>query len=66
MELARMIAGNHRGAVMGVKALLMKQKAQSIEDQFAEERHFTTHVMRGAKAEDAFPEFIARKGRPLD
>lgn len=66
MELARMIAGNHRGAVMGVKALLMKQKNLSIEDQFAEERHYTTHVMRGAKAEEAFPEFIARKGRPLD
>jgi len=66
MELAGMIAGNHRGAVMGVKALLMKQKNLSIEDQFAEERHFTTEVMRGAKAEDAFPEFIARKGRPLD
>lgn len=66
MELARMIAGNHRGAVLGVKALLMKQKPLSVADQFAEERHFTTHVMRGAKAEDAFPEFIARKGRKLD
>ena len=65
MELAGLIAGNHRGAVMGVKALLMKQKNLSIEDQFAEERDFTTHVMRGAKAEEAFPEFIARKGRPL-
>ena len=32
----------------------------------AEERHFTTHVVRGAKAEEAFPEFIARHGRPLD
>jgi enoyl-CoA hydratase/carnithine racemase len=66
MELARIIAANNRQAVVGIKALLMKQKAQSVPDQFAEERHFTTHVMRGAKAEDAFPEFIARKGRPLD
>jgi enoyl-CoA hydratase/carnithine racemase len=66
MALARMIAGNHRGAVMGVKALLMKQKNLSIADQFAEERDFTTHVMRGARAEEAFPEFIAKKGRPLD
>jgi enoyl-CoA hydratase/carnithine racemase len=66
MELARMIAGNNRAAVLGIKSLLMKQKTQSVADQFAEERHFTTHVMRGAKAEDAFPEFIARKGRPLD
>ena len=31
MELARMIAGNHRGAVMGVKALLLKQKGKSLE-----------------------------------
>src|SRR6266542_3241406 len=28
MEIARMIAGNHRGAVRGVKALLLKQKGQ--------------------------------------
>jgi len=64
MEMARMIAGNHRGAVMGVKALLLKQKGQNLEQQWAEERNYTTHVLRGAKAEDAFPEFIARKGRP--
>jgi enoyl-CoA hydratase len=66
MELARLIAGNNRAAVVGIKSLLMKQKTQSVADQFAEERHFTTHVVRGAKAEDAFPEFIVRKGRPLD
>src|SRR5579872_2093210 len=65
MELARMIAGNHRGAVMGVKALLLKQKGKDLEGQWAEERDYTTHVLRGAKAEDAFPEFIARKGRAL-
>jgi enoyl-CoA hydratase/carnithine racemase len=65
MELAKTIAGNNRESVMGIKALLMKQQAQTVEQQFAEERHYTTHIMRGAKAEDAFPEFIARKGRPL-
>ena len=64
MEMARMIAGNHRGAVMGVKALLLKQKGQTLEQQWAEEQNYTTHVLRGAKAEDAFPDFIARKGRP--
>ena len=31
MELARMIAGNHRGAVMGVKALLLQQQGESLE-----------------------------------
>jgi enoyl-CoA hydratase/carnithine racemase len=65
MELARMIANNHRGAVMGVKALLLRQKGKSLEGQWSEEQDYTTHVLRGARAEDAFPEFIARHGRPL-
>ena len=65
MDLARMIANNHRGAVVGVKALLLRQKGENLERQWAEEQEYTTHVLRGAKAEDAFPEFIARHGRPL-
>jgi len=65
MEIARMIAGNHRGAVMGVKALLLRQKGQDLEQQWTQEHEYTTHVLRGAKAEDAFPEFIARRGRAL-
>jgi enoyl-CoA hydratase len=66
MEIARTIAGNNRAAVMGIKTLLLKQMTQSLEEQWSEERHFTTHVVRGAKAEEAFPEFIARHGRPLE
>jgi enoyl-CoA hydratase len=66
MELAKMIAGNHRGAVMGVKALLLKQKGESQEAQWAAEYDYTTKVMRGAKARDAFPEFLARKGIAAD
>jgi enoyl-CoA hydratase len=65
MELATMIAGNRREAVMGVKELLLKQKGQGLEEQWALERDYTRNVVRGAKAEEAFPEFIARKGRPL-
>ena len=65
LELGRAIAGNNRAAVMGIKQLLLKQMTQSLEEQYEEERHFTTHVVRGAKAEEAFPEFIARRGRPL-
>ena len=65
MELATMIAGNRRQAVMGVKALLLQQMGRSLEEQWALERDYTTNVVRGAKAEEAFPEFIARKGRPL-
>jgi enoyl-CoA hydratase/carnithine racemase len=63
MWLARMIAGNHRAAVIGVKALLLRQRGEGLEAQWAAEKDYTTHVMRGAKAEDAFPDFIARKGR---
>ncbi len=62
MQLAKQIAGNHRGAVMGVKALLLQQKGESQEAQWAAEYEYTTKVMRGAKAKDAFPEFLARKG----
>jgi enoyl-CoA hydratase/carnithine racemase len=65
MELARMVAGNHRGAVMGVKQLLLEQKGESLERAYEIEHNYTTHVMRGAKAEDAFPDFIARKGKAL-
>jgi hypothetical protein len=57
-----MIANNHREAVMGVKELLLKHMGRSLEEQWTTERDYTTNVVRGAKARDAFPEFIARKG----
>jgi enoyl-CoA hydratase len=66
MELARLIAKNNRAAVIGVKALLLQHMGRSLEEQWVEERRYTTEVVRGARAEEAFPEFIARKGRPLD
>jgi enoyl-CoA hydratase/carnithine racemase len=62
MELAKTIAGNHRGAVMGVKSLLLRQLGESQEEQWRAEYEYTTKVMRGAKAKDAFPEFLTRKG----
>jgi len=62
MELAKTIAGNNRAAVIGVKELMLKQMTQSVEQQWDEERRYTTEVMRNAKAKEAFPEFIARKG----
>ena len=62
MGLAKTIAGNNRAAVIGVKALMLKQMTQSVEEQWDEERRYTTEVMRNAKAKEAFPEFIARKG----
>lgn len=63
MWLATMIAKNRRESVMGVKALLLKDMGCDLEQQWANERQYTTEVVRGAKAETAFPEFIARKGR---
>jgi len=62
MEIARMIAANHRGAVMGIKALMLKQMTLGLEGQFDAEHEYGKHVLRGAKAKDAFPEFIKRKG----
>ena len=65
MWLATMIAKNRRDAVTGVKALLLRDMGCDLEQQWANERDYTTNVVRGAKAEAAFPEFIARHGRPL-
>jgi enoyl-CoA hydratase/carnithine racemase len=62
MEIANMIANNHRGAVQGVKALLLEQQAESLVGRWSAEHRYTTQVMRNARAKDAFPEFLARKG----
>jgi hypothetical protein len=45
--------------------LLLKHMGCNLEEQWANELDYTRHVVRGARAEEAFPEFIARKGRPL-
>lgn len=63
MELASMIAANDRASVAGIKSLLLQHMSNNLEGQWGDEIHFTRHVVRGAKAEDAFPDFIARKGR---
>jgi enoyl-CoA hydratase len=63
MELATMIANNDRASVIGLKQLLMRGKGESQATQWHNEQDFTRHVLRGANAEDAFPDFIARKGR---
>lgn len=65
LEIASLIVKNNRQAVMGIKDLLLQHMGQSLETQWAQERDYTTTVVRGAKAEEAFPEFIARRGRPL-
>jgi enoyl-CoA hydratase/carnithine racemase len=65
MEIGTTIAKNRRDSVIGVKALLLKDLGCNLEEQWANERDYTTNVARGARAEEAFPEFIARRGRPL-
>lgn len=65
MEIATTIANNDTRAVMGIKELLLRDMGQDLKGQWANEKDYTSNVMRGAKAEDAFPEFIARKGRAL-
>lgn len=62
MELARLIAANHRGSVLGVKALLNRQLGEGLEAQWRIEQDYTSQVLRGAQAKDAFPDFISRKG----
>src|SRR3984893_6639482 len=54
MWLATMIAKNRREAVMGVKALLLRDMGCDLEAQWANEREYTTKVVRGTKAEAAF------------
>jgi len=66
MWLATTIARNKRESVLGVKALLLRDMGCNLEEQWSNERDYTTNVVRGAKAEAAFPEFIARHGRPIE
>src|ERR1700740_3009985 len=44
MWLARMIAGNHRGAVMGVKTLLLQHLGENLETQWMQEKDYATNV----------------------
>ena len=65
MEVATQIATNDVPSVMGIKRLLLQHMGGSLEEQWANERDFTTNVLRGTLAEEAFPDFLARRGRPV-
>ena len=65
MEVATEIATNDIPSVIGIKQLLLQHMGGSLEEQWANERDFTTNVLRGTLAEEAFPEFLARRGRPV-
>ena len=65
MEVATEIATNDVPSVIGIKRLLLEHMGQSLEQQWTNERDFTTNVLRGTLAEEAFPDFLARRGRPV-
>ena len=63
MEIATAIASNDRPTVIGMKKLMLDGLGENLHKQWQNETYFTHNVLRGAKAEQAFPEFISRKGR---
>ena len=63
MEIAKTIAGHRRESVMGIKDLLLQHKGCTLEQMWANEKDFTTNQVRGYGGEEAFPEFLERKGR---
>lgn len=65
MELAKIIAANHTGAVVGIKQLMLRGFGEPLHTQWEHEIDHGKNVLKGAKAEDAFPDFIARKGRQI-
>ncbi len=65
MEVATEIATNDIPSVIGIKRLLLQHMGEDLEQQWANEKHFTSEVLRGTLAEEAFPDFLARRGRPV-
>ena len=65
MEVATEIATNDVPSVIGIKQLLLQHMGEKLEDQWANEKYYTTNVLRGTLAEEAFPDFLARRGRPV-
>jgi enoyl-CoA hydratase len=63
LEIATAIAKNRRESVLGIKELLLQHKGESMRQMWENERDFTTNKVKGYGVEQAFPEFLARKGR---
>ena len=64
MEIATTIANHRHESVIGMKKLLLDDMTANLQGMWENEKDFTTNVVKGYGVEDAFPEFIARKGRP--
>ena len=63
MEIAVTIANNDPASVRGVKQILLNNVGASWHQMWETERDFTTNEVPPRGAEEAFKEFIARKGR---
>jgi enoyl-CoA hydratase len=63
MEIATTIAGHRRESIMGVKELMLQHLGADLRQMWENEHKFTTEIVVGYDAEEAFPEFLARKGR---
>ena len=64
MEIAATIAGHRPESVIGIKEILLRDKAADLREMWENERDYTNEV-KGYGVEQAFPEFIARRGREL-
>ena len=65
MEIAATIAGHRPESVIGIKQILLQDKAADMREMWENERDYTSNVVKGYGVEQAFPEFIARRGRAL-
>ena len=65
MEIAATIAGHRQESVVGIKELLLQDKAADVRGMWENERDYTSNKVKGYGVEDAFPEFIARRGREV-
>ena len=63
MEIATTIASHRSESVIGIKELLLQDKASDLRGMWENERDYTTHKVKGYGVEQAFPEFLARNGR---
>ena len=63
MELATVIAGHRRESIIGVKELLLRDLGADLHQQWENEYRYTREEFESYNAEQAFPEFISRKGR---
>ena len=65
MEIAATIAGHRPESVIGIKELLLQDKAADVREMWENERDYTSNKVKGYGVEDAFPDFIARRGREV-